>query len=81
MNKKSAKFWIRERDDQRKWVHTHGGCLEAYVKRYGDPGKIAHGEVFMYGAGGNAIWAADKTVLDEAEKKGLEAEKVLGLLL
>ena len=76
MNKKSAKFWIKERDSQRKWFADHGSSLYAYVERYGS----ADDEEF-YGNGGEAIYKADKDTLDEAEKNGLDAQKVLGLLL
>ena len=76
MNKKSAKFWIKERDSQRKWFADHGSSLYAYVERYGS----ADDEKY-YGDGGEAIYKADKGAFDLAEKKGLEAEKVLGLLI
>ena len=76
MNKKSAKFWIKERDSQRRWFHDHGSSLWAYVERYGS----ADDEEY-YGEGGEAIYKADKNALDLAEKNGLEAQKVLGLLL
>ena len=70
MTKRDAKFWLKERDDQRKWVDDHGRNRAGYVNRYGD-----------YGNGGSAIFDADKAELDNAEKKGLEAQKLLGLLL
>jgi hypothetical protein len=76
MNKKSAKFWIKERDSQRKWFSDHGSSLYAYVERYGS----ADNEEY-YGNGGEAIYKADRDALDDAEKNGLEAQKVLGLLL
>jgi hypothetical protein len=76
MNKKSAEFWIKQRDSQRKWFADHGSSLYAYVERYGS----ADDEEF-YGNGGEAIYKADKDTLDEAEKNGLDAQKVLGLLL
>ena len=76
MNKKSAKFWIKERESQREWFADHGSSLYAYVERYGS----ADDEEY-YGNGCEAIYKADKDALDLAEKKGLEAEKVLGLLL
>ena len=64
MNKKDTRFWVRVRDNQRKWFADHGGCLEAYVSRYGD-----------YGNGGEAIFKADKAALDHAEEKVREARK------
>ena len=76
MNKKSAKFWIKKRDSQRKWFADHGSSLYAYVERYGSADDKEY-----YGDGGEAIYKADKGAFDLAEKKGLEAEKVLGLLL
>ena len=76
MNKKSAKFWIKERDSQRRWFADHGCNLWAYVERYGS----ADDEEY-YGEGGEAIYKADKNALDLAEKNGLEAQKILGLLI
>ena len=76
MNKKSAKFWIKKRDSQRKWFADHGSSLYAYVERYGSADDKEY-----YGDGGEAIYKADKGAFDLAEKKGLEAQKVLGLLL
>ena len=76
MNKKSAKFWIKKRDSQRKWFADHGSSLYAYVERYGSVDDEEY-----YGDGGEAIYKADKDALDLAEKNGLEAEKVLGLLI
>ena len=76
MNKKNATFWIKERDSQRKWFANHGGNLAAYVERYGSIGDEEY-----YGQGGEAIFKADKGAFDLAEKKVLEAQKVLGLLL
>ncbi len=76
MNKKSAEFWIKERDDQRKWFADHGSSLYAYVKRYGSADDESY-----YGNGGEAIYKADAAALREAEKEGAEAQKVLGLLL
>ena len=35
MNKKNARFWIKERDSQRRWFADHGSSLYAYVERYG----------------------------------------------
>ena len=76
MNKKSAKVWIKERDSQRKWFLDHGSSLYAYVERYGSVDDKEY-----YGAGGEAIYKADKNAFDVAEKNGIEAQKVLGLLL
>ena len=76
MNKKSARFWIKERDSQRRWFADHGSSLYAYVERYGSADDKEY-----YGDGGEAIYKADKGAFDLAEKKGLEAQKVLGLLL
>ena len=76
MNNKSAKFWIKQRDSQRDWFADHGSSLYAYVERYGSVDDVTY-----YGMGGEAIYAADKGAFDHAEKKGLEAQKVLGLLL
>ena len=76
MNKKSAKVWIKERDSQRKWFLDHGSSLYAYVERYGSVDDKEY-----YGAGGEAIYKADKDAFDVAEKNGIEAQKVLGLLL
>jgi hypothetical protein len=76
MNNKIAKFWIKQRDSQRKWFQDHGGCLSAYVERYGSADNPDY-----YGNGGEAIYKADKDALDDAEKKGLEAQHVLGLLV
>jgi hypothetical protein len=59
------RFWVKERDIQRKWFRRHGGGLEAYVSRYGD-----------YGNGGEAIFKADKAALDYAEEKVREARKL-----
>ena len=70
MTKKDAQFWLLYRDRQRKWVDDHGRNRAGYVARYGG-----------YGNGGSAIYDADKAELDNAEKKGLEAQKLLGLLL
>ena len=72
MNKKSAKVWIKERDSQRKWFLDHGSSLYAYVERYGSVDDKEY-----YGAGGEAIYKADKDALDVAEKNGIEAQKVL----
>ena len=76
MGKKNARFWIKERDSQRKWFADHGSSLYAYVERYGSADDKEY-----YGDGGEAIYKADKGAFDLAEKKGLEAQKVLGLLL
>ena len=76
MNRKNAKFWIKERDSQRKWFLDHGSSLYAYVERYGSVDDKEY-----YGAGGEAIYKADKDAFDVAEKNGIEAQKVLGLLL
>ena len=76
MNKKSAKVWIKERDNQRKWFLDHGSSLYAYVERYGSVDDKEY-----YGAGGEAIYKADKDAFDVAEKNGIEVQKVLGLLL
>lgn len=51
-------------DHQREWIAEHGGDLAGYVKRYGandDPNK--------YGAGGPAIYEADKAALDKYEAR------------
>ena len=76
MGKKNARFWIKERDSQRRWFADHGRSLYAYVQRYGSVDDKEY-----YGQGGEAIYKADKGAFDLAEKKGLEAQKVLGLLL
>jgi hypothetical protein len=76
MTRKDARFWVRKADDERKWLETHGGCLSAYVERYGaatDPEK--------YGDGGEAIYAADKNAVAHAEAQAATARKVLGLML
>ena len=76
MNKTSAKLWINERAFARRWFLDHGSSLHAYVERYGSVDDEEH-----YGDGGEAIYKADKEAFDLAEKRGLEAQKVLGLLL
>lgn len=57
-----AEFWRIERDNQRKWIDEHGGCLAGYIQRYGDPG-MEH----CYGSGGTAIYEADLARLRECE--------------
>ena len=76
MNRKNAEFWIKARDFQRKWFAGHGSSLYAYVERFGSVDDKEY-----YGNGGEAIYKADKDAFDLAEKNGLEAQKVLGLLL
>ena len=47
--------------DQLQWFENHGGSLTGYLERYGSSDDPHH-----YGAGGEAIYAADKTALDDA---------------
>ncbi len=49
-------------EQQRKWFEDHGGCIEAYVQRYGSFKDPKH-----YGNGGEAIFAADLFALEAAE--------------
>jgi hypothetical protein len=53
---------------ERKWMEQHGSTEAAYVKRYGSRNDPDH-----YGDGGEAIYAADKAVLDRAEQEALDA--------
>lgn len=53
----------RRRDEQRKWIDQHGGCLAAYIDRYGDLDLP-----YCYGNGGTAIYNADKGALEDAER-------------
>ncbi len=50
--------------NEQKWYDDHGGCLSAYVERYGDPDLP-----FCYGSGGTAIHAADKAALNKAARE------------
>ena len=56
--------WQARVDEQRKWIAEHGGDLAGYVLRYG-----AVGDPNMYGAGGEAIYEADKAALDKYERR------------
>ena len=47
---------------ERKWFDDHGGCISAYVERYGSADDPDH-----YGSGGELIFAADKHALEVAE--------------
>tara|TARA_R100001086_G_scaffold73533_1_gene35380 strand:+ start:826 stop:1038 length:213 start_codon:yes stop_codon:yes gene_type:complete len=70
MTKRDAQYWIKHRDNERKWFADHGGSRSAYIQRYHD-----------YGNGGDAIYNADKEALDRAEMMGTKAQKILGLLM
>ena len=48
--------------EQRKWLDDHGGCLAAYVERYG-----SNAEPNCYGNGGEAIYKADRDELSRLE--------------
>ncbi len=45
--------------EQELWIAAHGGTLEAYIERYGDPGVPTCTGKPMYGEGGTAIFKAD----------------------
>lgn len=64
MKKSERKYWIGKARTEREWYEQHGGCLEAYVRRYGDTNDPE-----CYGAGGEAIHAADLSSLQQAEAK------------
>jgi hypothetical protein len=49
--------------EQRKWIDDHGGCLAAYVERYGTAADPAH----CYGNGGEAVYKADRDELSRLE--------------
>ena len=48
--------------EQRRWFDDHGGCLAAYVERYG-----SNAEPNCYGNGGEAIYKADRDELSRLE--------------
>lgn len=45
--------------NQEKWIEERGGTLEAYIRRYGEPGTEE-----CYGDGGRAIYVADTNELN-----------------
>jgi hypothetical protein len=47
---------------EENWMAEHGGDLYGYVRRYGSMTEPEH-----HGDGGEAIYAADKAVLDRAQ--------------
>lgn len=53
-----------QRDQEKHWYGEHGGSLEAYVERYGNPG-----EAHCHGDGGSAIHAADLAAWQRAEAR------------
>lgn len=60
-------FWSREVQRQEQWIFEHGSTLDAYIKRYGDPGVPCANGRPMYGAGGTAIFNADQAALTRAK--------------
>jgi hypothetical protein len=54
--------------EERRWMSEHGDNLGAYILRYGSKNDPEH-----YGNGGEAIYAADKAKMDEAEAEALAA--------
>lgn len=61
----SARYWLAE---ERKFFAEHGGCLSAYITRYGSKDDPDH-----YGDGGEAIYAADR---DALRRKEVEYERL-----
>ncbi len=55
-------FWSKQSRFQRNWYNDHGGCLSAYVERYGSADSPNH-----FGNGGEAIHQADFNALRHAE--------------
>jgi hypothetical protein len=60
-------FWSREVARQEKWIAEHGGSIEVYIQRYGDPGVPCANGKPMYGDGGTAIFNADQAALQRAK--------------
>lgn len=58
--------WLRE---QESWIAAHGGTLEAYIERYGDPGVPTCTGKPMYGEGGTAIFLADMRELERIKAR------------
>jgi len=56
-----AQYWVSE---HRRWIEEHGGNVSGYVQLYGSKRDALH-----YGAGGEAIYAADVAALDQALKR------------
>jgi len=75
MTKREAKYWIRMRIRERKWFDDHGGCLAAYVERYGSADNPTLVARQLYGNGGEAIYAADKAALENAERMAAIADR------
>lgn len=55
--------------DQRQWMEEHGETLAGYVARYGTPSApdFTRWSDGYYGAGGEAIYAADRAELVRLE--------------
>ena len=58
------KLHERQLREQEEWIAAHGGTLEAYIERYGDPGVLTCTGKPMYGEGGTAIFNADMRALN-----------------
>ncbi len=61
---------IARLNTERQWMREHGDTEAAYIERYGSKDDPEH-----YGDGGEAIYAADKAVLDRAEAEALAATR------
>jgi hypothetical protein len=61
----SKRAWLLEQlTAQQRWMDEHGTTKAGYVERYGS----ANGTAF-YGAGGEAIYEADKACLDQLQAR------------
>ncbi len=49
--------------DAQRWFDDHGGCLAAYIERYGSADDAT-----FYGNGGEAIYKADRDALMRCKK-------------
>ena len=54
---------MRYVEEQRAWMREHGWSRAGYIARYGSVNDPEH-----YGAGGEAIYAADREALDRLEE-------------
>ncbi len=74
MTMDEARTALRVAAEQRQWFDDHGGCLEAYERRYGAAHRPDGKD---YGNGPEAIYSADRDALELAEADAVVARHVI----